>query len=127
MRIIPKEPTQTFDDASTACSDDGASLVLLETDSDKDVLQRYLEVLDEGDEGNLYWIGYRYDTSTNLVDVNNQVVTAGVLANEANFRPGEGAADGVCVAIGLDGLFRNVPCTDASLSYICFIDYAGGL
>ena len=123
--LVSTETEADFPLALTTCSDssDGGHLALIGEDYDRQIIQRYVEVL-AGDSSNLYWVGYRYDSSVAAVDVNGQPALS-VLTNTSNFDPSTPApSTDSCIAIGGDGLFRNVPC-DTALQYICSVDYTG--
>lgn len=107
-----------FPSASTNCL-----LALIEEDYDRQIIQRYIEVL-AADSGDLYWVGYRYDGSLDVVDVNGQPASS-VLTNSINFDPStQDPSPGLCIAIGGDGLFWNLPCTDPQ-PYVCSVDFTG--
>ena len=122
--LVSKEDTrQDFSAASTTCdsSSDG-HLALIGEDYDRQVIQRYIEVLTT-DSSELYWVGYRSNGSMTVDE--NGLPASTVLTDTSNFDPSSQApSTDLCVAIGSDGLFRNMPCDDPLL-YVCSVDYIG--
>ena len=120
--LITSSSQATFVSANSMCEDDGGdgSLILIMSERDDELLQRYLEVL--GESGNTYWVGYRYNATGDLEDVNGEPPPDVITDNTDD--AGVVAANGVCLAARLNGTFTNVNCT-VEMDYVCFVQYPG--
>ena len=76
-------------------------------------------------DNELVWLGYYYDASGNnvLLRDGDAVSESAVFSDSQNFAEGGvSAGDGVCIAIGKDGLLNRRTCSDM-LPYACYQEW----
>lgn len=105
--------------AQSDCTDSGLSgLATVEQDEQYEALKGFVNVLLKEDEQ--LWLGYYYDAGGNVLLRGTGVVTDSAVSIDQNFMSnGVNPGDGVCIAIGRDGLFRRTVCT-MTLPYACY-------
>ena len=106
--------------AQTNCTARGLTgLATFEEFDQFEALRGFLEVLLQ--DNDVVWLGYYYDTNNNvLVRGSDEMSESLVFADTDNFvAGGVSPGDGVCIAIGQDGLLRRRMCNE-SLPYACY-------
>lgn len=107
--------------ANTDCTDRGLTgLATIEQYGQFEALRNLAASLLQ--DGERVWLGYYYDASSVLMvrGENGGASTSPALQDEGNFVAG-GVAPGnnVCIAVGKDGLFIRVLCSE-TLPYACY-------
>lgn len=99
----------TYDASLNSCQASGLTgLLAISEDGQFTNLVSYAEVLVP--DGEVYWLGYKYEDASTLRDSQGNIVAAGPIVESGNYGSGNNQApdSGVCIAISGDGeLFRR--------------------
>ena len=116
------QPLSNQDSQSNCISSGLTGLVTFEEYGQFEALQSFTEVFLKDDE--LLWLGYYYDNNGDVrVRGSNELSESLAIDDAQNFvTGGVSPGDGVCIAIGRDGLLQRRMCSEV-LSYACYQDW----